>query len=486
MIEKERQSELIRKFVVSQEMPDDEIANLSLDELTYVYFNTEIAKKDERYKAIHFPIKQQILYWGVVDAIKKAETLYVAFTERPKYPYLDPGRNVWLFSTEENLTRALKKLEEDRGLHLIYQKLPTQVIVPFFAQLYYWGIEQVIIDNMNHPMIVKRSDVMPEIDQKKDEKKQQDLCNGKLQAALIQHAQFMAQNPDPSVFKEDKEKLKVYTILANNVFFEVCDAKFMAPTVMEKDGQTFKAGEEIPEGARPAIVFMGKKDSDQKALPLFTDITEFMRVYKPHAMGISILTYEAAEKMAKANNAEIVINRNGTGLTVNDHVMGLIEKIRVKKEEAKAKAAEAAENGEEPVREQAPTPTPVPNVPKTVMPTEAKPKAESEAASSEPQGEVTYGDLVDEPDMLMGALKRTAKATRQVKRMWLAQRVQGSREGYLLVAETTSSSDTVLEQLKLAAKDYLDGKEIECRRADPAALKIVDNIKPFYKKGIFG
>lgn len=60
----------------------------------------------------------------------------------------------------------------------------------------------------------------------------------------------------------------------------------------------------------------------------------------------------------------------------------------------------------------------------------------------------------------------------------------GKQGSYLLVAETTSSSDTVLEQLKLAAKDYLNGKEIECRRADPAALAIVDNIKPFYKKGI--
>ena len=70
------------------------------------------------------------------------------------------------------------------------------------------------------------------------------------------------------------------------------------------------------------LCLWGKKDSDQKALPLFTDITEFMRVYKPHEMGISVLTYEAAEKMAKANNAEIVINRNGTGLTVNEHVIG--------------------------------------------------------------------------------------------------------------------------------------------------------------------
>ena len=82
MIEKERQSELIRKFVVSQEMPDDEITDLSLDELTYIYFNTEIAKKDEKYKAIHFPIKQQIIYWGVVDAIKKAEIGRASCRER--------------------------------------------------------------------------------------------------------------------------------------------------------------------------------------------------------------------------------------------------------------------------------------------------------------------------------------------------------------------------------------------------------------------
>ena len=77
MIEKERQSELIRKFVVSQEMPDDEIGDLSLDELTYIYFNTEIAKKDEKYKAIHFPIKQQIIYWGFIFWVMK---LTVAFS----------------------------------------------------------------------------------------------------------------------------------------------------------------------------------------------------------------------------------------------------------------------------------------------------------------------------------------------------------------------------------------------------------------------
>ena len=478
MIEKEHGNELIRKFVVSQEMPDDEISGLSLEELTYIYFNTELAKKDEKYKGIHFPIKQQIIYWGVVDALKKAETLYVAFTPKPKYPYLDPGRNVWLFSTEEALQKALKKVNDDRHIQLAYQKLPNKVIIPFFAQLYYWGIEQVILDNMSHPMIVKRSDVVPEMDQKREDK-QQDLCNGRLQAALIQHAQFMAQNPDASVFKEDKEKLKVYSILANNVFFEIADARFMVPTVMEKDGKMYRAGEEVPEGARPAVVFLGKKDSAEKALPLFTDITEFMRVYKPNEMGLSILSYEGAEKLAKSNSAEIVINKNGTGLTVNAHVMEMIDKIRTKKEEAKAKAAQEPEESDTEVQEPV-----MASVPRTVMPTEAEKKPENNSKAE--AAEVTYGELLEEPDVLLAVLKRTAKATRQVKRMWLAQRVEGETEGYLLVAETLSSSDTVLEQLKLAAKDHLDGKELECRRADPSALSIVSNIKPFYKKGIFG
>ena len=45
MIEKERQSELIRKFVVSQEMPDDEIGDLSLDELTYILQHRDCKKR---------------------------------------------------------------------------------------------------------------------------------------------------------------------------------------------------------------------------------------------------------------------------------------------------------------------------------------------------------------------------------------------------------------------------------------------------------
>lgn len=480
MIDKEHGNELIRKFVVSQEMPDDEISGLSLEELTYIYFHTEIAKKDEKYKGIHFPIKQQIIYWGVVDAIKKAEAIYVAFTRRPVYPYLDPGRNVWLFSTEEALKKALQKLETDRQLKLGAQKLENRMIIPFFAQLYFWGIEQVIIDNMSHPMLVKRSDVMPEMDQKKEEKKQE-LCNGRLQAALIQHAQFIAQTPDMSVLKEDKEKMKVYSILANNVFYEMADAKFLVPTVMEKDGKLYKPGEDIPEGAHPAVLFLAKKDSAEKALPLFTDFTEFVKVYKPGTMGFSMMNFEAAVKLTKTNGAEIVVNKNGTGLTVNQQLMEVIDKIRVKKEEAKAKAAEAGpdDSAVKTTADKSPV-----SVPKTVMPADQEKKPEQSGAG-EP-AEVTYGDLIDEPDMLMAVLKRTAKATRQVKRMWLAQRMEGESSGYLLVVETVASSDNVIEQLKVAAKEHLDGKVLECRAADPTALSYVNNIKPFYKKGIFG
>ena len=87
--------------------------------------------------------------------------------------------------------------------------------------------------------------------------------------------------------------------------------------------------------------------------------------------------------------------------------------------------------------------------------------------------------------MMIGALKRTAKALKTVKRMWLAQRVQGEDNGYLLVVDS-SDSERAIDELKRASVGYLDGKVMEARPADPAALDLVKDIKPFYKKGLFG
>jgi len=100
--------------------------------------------------------------------------------------------------------------------------------------------------------------------------------------------------------------------------------------------------------------------------------------------------------------------------------------------------------------------------------------------------EVVYGDLLDAPEMMIGVLKRTAKALKSIKKMWLAQRVEGSNRGYLLVVEAMAETDKAIEELKKASAGYLGDKIMEVRQADPSALQLVKDIKPFYKKGLFG
>lgn len=470
MIEQQRAVELIQKFVVSQEMPDDEISGLSIEEFSFVYFNTELAKKDERYKNIHFPIRQQILYWAAVEALKKAEALYVAFTPKPLYPFLDARRNVWIFTTLENAQKAMNKMDEEQQIKLTVQKVETRMIQPMLAQLYFWGIEDVILDNLSHPMMLKRSDILPQTTPG-EQQNRQEIYNGKLQAAMIQQAQFLARHENFDVVRNDQEKMKIYTILSNNVFFEMADAKFLVPAMFEKDGQTFKPGQQVPQGARPMFAFMGKKDSEDKVMPIFTDFSEFIKSYNPQEMGAVVMTFEAAAKIAKSSSALILINRNGTGMTITPPLLEAIDRIRVQKAQ---KAAEAA--GEE----KAPEKAKAPEVKKEAPKPQAPQKQERPAAG------VTYGDLIEEPSLLMAALKRTAKASKMVKRMWLAQRIEGDQYGYLMVVEGIGNSEDVIAQLKNTAKEYLDGKTLECRSADPTALSLVKDIKPFYKKGIFG
>ena len=298
------------------------------------------------------------------------------------------------------------------------------------------------------------------------------------------------------------------------------DAKFLVPTVTIKDGKALPPGQEATgEGVARKIANL--VDGNQVAwLPAFTDWSEFAKTYKPNEWGAVVLDYAALVKMAQETKVgKIVFNARGCGFRVDENVLKNIEGFRQKKAEFEAKRAEAAAqqkeaadaapagqtNAAEAGKTEAPKAEAVkaeePKV-ETVKTEEPKaeavkaeePKAEAPKAAPQPtpapakpekEEPVAYGELMETPDMMIGAMKRTAKALKTVKKMWLASRIQGSKNGYLLVVEASDSERTITE-LKRAVAGYLDGKELEVRLADPTALDLVKNMKPFYKKGIFG
>ena len=495
MLDNKRLNILYQKFTISEEMPDDEIAGLTLEELSFIYATTEGAKKDEKFKHIHFPIKQQIIYWAAVEALKKADEIYVAYTKAPLYPYIDPRAGAWVFSAEDLAQKLADDFKKKQYLDLVIRKLENKMILPFVAQLYYMGVENVIVDNGSHPLVIKRTDILPEPEWNKEEGSGNDFRNAPLQLAMVQFFQYIQLNTSmqraaaaEETAPEEKEALakkleqsrQVLKMMESRMLACLVDAKYLVPTITIKDGKPLPPGQTATgEGVSRKIANL--VDAKKEVwLPAFTDWTEFAKTYKPTEWGAVIMSYEALEKMAKDTGiGKIVFNARGCGFRVDEKIMENIDNFRQKKAEFDAKRAAAKEAEEESGQPIAhPEAKPQPTV---VRP--AAPAAEAKPASDQP---VVYGDLLEEaPDMMVGALRRTAKALKTVKRMWLAQRVQGEDNGYLLVVDS-SDSERAIDELRRASVGYLDGKVMEARPADPAALDLVKDIKPFYKKGLFG
>ena len=72
MIDNQRLNILFQAFVASPNMPEEHMEQLSLEELSFIYAACEASKKNEKLKEINYPVRQQIIYWAAVDALKKA------------------------------------------------------------------------------------------------------------------------------------------------------------------------------------------------------------------------------------------------------------------------------------------------------------------------------------------------------------------------------------------------------------------------------
>ena len=477
MIDNQRLNLLFQAFVASQNMPEEHIETLSLEELSFIYAACEASKKNEKLKEINYPVRQQIIYWGAVDALKKAESIYIAYTKQPMYPYVGPNGCAWIFSTEETGTKLAEDFKKVQHLELVLRKIENKMILPMFASLYYLGISRVLLDNGTHPMMLNRTDIQEDPAPAENGNTVQDFQNGHLQLAMIQFFQFMQVNgaiarygASEEASEEEKKAIQealpknqqVARILETNMLAQLVEAKFLIPMVTLQDGKPVPPGQPVQgEGVSRKIANL--VDSNQVAwLPVFTDWPEFMKVYKPTEWGAMVMNYDGLSKMASESGIKkIVFNPRGCALRADEKLLENMEEFRKKLAEAKAASEKQGPGaGEDPQK-----------------------AAEAAKKASLP---VTYGELEESPEMLEAALKRTAKALRTVKYMWLAERTQGQDKGYLLVAEITSDEANTMDELKKASAGYLDGKVMEIRKSDTSAMEIVRNVKPFYKRGFFG
>ena len=498
MLEQSRVAFLYRKLVEPKNIDDDEIDQLNLEEMTYIYAASEMAKKDEKFKEHNLPIRQQVFYWRIVRLIKEAENLYVAHVSGMLYPYIDPARMAWIFSTEEIARRTTDEMKTRQKISLTIRRVDQSMLPSLFAQLYFCGVKGVIVDNGAHPVRVQLSD-LDETPAGNDGQNQQTFANGDLQALMIQFSQYL-RTPE----LENREK--VLSSIHLSLMFQIMNASYLMPMRLKKDGVIIRPGVKPTDmaGIESESPFVRDKDGVDW-LPVFTDWPEFSRAFKPSEWGAAVLDYTKLMEHAAKLGRQIVINPRGCGFRMTDKVIEQLHRFEPLKDKIARAATDktAAEELAQELRamggqaaagagmggkgmEGQPAPAREDRQELRSVKEDAQPEnpAPSEAIAG------VYTPVEEYPDLLCSVLKKTARASRLVRRMWLLERTADVKNlAYLCVIEPLSADDDLkaLEsELKEQAEEYLDGHSLECRLLNEELQESVADMKPFYKKGIFG
>lgn len=270
-------------------------------------------------------------YEAVLDKVKNAEELFLATNKATNYPHIDDNENGWIFSKKKYADQA-KDYYLQQHIMLDIIKLDKDNLIAAFTDLYRYGIENILIDNGQYFLHIKRGEILPPPNWSNNIPDIQiPIMNPKLSFAMLQFFQNLyTQNTYP-------EKQQHLHVLEDKMLDEVLTAKYLMPMKLQekepsepdKDGmKTLKGGSLIQV---PNLV---NHTDNTEWLPAFTDWEEFQKMYSKEDWSGNIATYD--DLLTFSNKAEgIVINAGGVSLRINEKNKQMIKEYRKSKDTLK-------------------------------------------------------------------------------------------------------------------------------------------------------
>lgn len=342
MLTKEQKDLIGKTFLLTNDMPEEKLEKLTLTEILFLLSMTERmmkddAPKDERYKAIHFPIKKQILYWSTIERIKEAKEIYVAYTQNPPYPYIDGGGNVWLFS-EAELAKSTADFMLKQNHPIVIRKFDEKLVKPLFAQLYRLGMERIMWDNGQSAVVTQRGDILAPPDFSKLDNGATLQMNPKLQFAMIQFFQYayrrkkldeQPQTPNPA----PEEDQKIMRFLELRMLEQLVDGKFLVPMQVQGEAKPDENGR-IALDQKTKVRFPNLQNEKDKStwFPAFTDWDEFRALYDVKTWQALPMSFDELVKASK-EVGQIVINAKGSAFHITEKTLTRVNEFRTKRAE---------------------------------------------------------------------------------------------------------------------------------------------------------
>jgi hypothetical protein len=438
----ERKNELGEKFIFLEKISIAELKKLELQEIVFLINSVRHFKKEKAFPNINYEQKIKIFLGVISDIIKEAEKLYIAYDKNTNYPYVDIQGRTWIFSKEEYANSAADFYMQQL-IMLKIKKIDVDEIQKVFVDLYYMGIEELLIDNGEYSIELNRADIIPPPDYSNIPEISIPVYNPKLQYAIIRFFQMLYTQSDV----EDKNRM--LHNLEGTMLEEVINAKYLLPMYLKQEEPAIPNEQgvmTIKKGATINIPHLVDKN-DKEWLPVFTDWIEFEKVYDKNEWQGNIATY--TDLLAFSEKMEgIVINCKGIPLEINEKNKRIIEDyIKSKNNPA---AALINEN------------------------------------TIEEDTKIMLGEPREYPTKMIEAIKEYMKKQRAIKKAYLRLMVKENEKSYLIVVDFEGMKESVFQGVADAAKPHLNGMFLDMVEMNDWAKSVIRDVEPFYKKKLFG
>ncbi len=315
----ERKNE-IGSIIFQKEITKEMLEGLSIQEEIFLLISLRHFR--ERFPQADFEKNEKVLYDGLLEKIKNADTLYMTFDKATHFPFINAGY-VDIYSKEEYAKEAAEYYEKKNYRPLEVKEVQADKSnqpqgMQIFAWLYYLGLEKIMIDNGKYKMEIKREEILPPPDYTGVPKISVPVINPKLRYTIInffEEVKWRVNYPQRKERVEQKE---------SRMIEEICKGRYLVP--MKQDGKAEKIGEnKVVMKERGTIMFAKLVNTEQASfVPLFTDWMEFQKAYDKKEWNGMIISIMDAITLAK--NDGVVINPLGENLILNQNSMEEIKK----------------------------------------------------------------------------------------------------------------------------------------------------------------
>ncbi|MBR1391423.1 MAG: enhanced serine sensitivity protein SseB C-terminal domain-containing protein [Lachnospiraceae bacterium] len=441
-ISKERKEELLNTFLLHYQMPErEDLKEVSFEELEFLIRSAEVYHDKKEMAADNFLEKKERFTELLMSRIWQLEGLFVAGDIHTGYPHIMGDGTIMIFSDEDYAEKAGAHYQK-LGLTLEIQMIPKDGIRHFFADCFWWGMEEMVLDMGTYSIRLSRSALLPPPDEKRIPKAARPIKNPSLMSAMIRHRQILFEE------KKDENWKRAEQFLCDRMLKEIVRGRYLCPTqIKTADGKPVDHNRVMTLKGGAVFRFAMLSDgSGTTWFPAFTDWDAFYNMYERDEWNARSLTYEELIAVSRENG--IIINPGSMETRIDENrkkiLSGYLEREkRLQKELAGGRLKDCG-NG------------------------------------------IKIGVSVESTEEIEQALTGYLKTQKDVKRAFLGIKTDHEIDiSYFLALDMKEDEKSVLEGITKALAGKLGAMRLDVRRADGALLKRLEGIPPFYKKGLF-